>query len=89
MLVRGRRQIGGDRVEQPGELRANRVHGDQDGNRDAGGDQRILMAVAPDSSLTKRAIEVLIFDSPFALGSRSPRQLSSTAEPDAKVTPAP
>lgn len=40
-LLRGR-QIGSDRVEQGGERRANGVHGDQDGNRDAGGDQRIL-----------------------------------------------
>jgi hypothetical protein len=47
------------------------------------------MAVAPDSSLTKRAIEVLIFDSPFCFGFKVPLAIVFTAEPTRKVTSTP
>ena len=61
-----RLEVGGDRVEHGGERATDGIDSHQDGDGDAGGDQAILsMAVAPDSSLTKRATEVLIFDTPL------------------------
>jgi hypothetical protein len=44
------------------------------------------MAVAPDSSLTKRATEVLIFDTPFESVSQKGPAPSTPVEPDAEAS---
>jgi hypothetical protein len=67
-LVARSGEFAGDLAEQARQIRATALTAVMDGNSDTGGMRPYSMAVAPDSSLTKRAIEVLIFRHSLSLG---------------------